>query len=100
MVARVDGRDIAIGLRLDARHVIADVLHTEIGDAVIAQALAKLAGVEVVGIVGDRRVLGRRAWAVYPARTVRLKAVVREGGGMALEPAGDQVGLVSCGNRG
>ncbi len=63
--------DVAVVVRVDADHVIEHVAHAELLDAVLAQEHAELAGVEVIGVVGDRRVFGRRrpAWAPCRART-------------------------------
>ena len=97
MIAGDDGGDIAVVRSFNAGHVVDDMLHAELVNAVVTQERAELARVQVVGIVGDRGVLRRRylLGRLALCAQVRLEAhEVGEGrGGVALDPPCDQVGL-------
>src|SRR5690349_10713564 len=97
MLACEHRADVAIRSAVDARHVVDDVAHAEVGHAMIAQERAELAGIEVIGVVGHGRVFGC-LWLLgrFALRAqVRLEAheVRKWRGRMTLRPPGDQVGL-------
>ena len=96
VVARLQRGDVAVVVRVDAGHVVADMAHAEAFDAVLAHEHAELAGIEVVGVVGHRRpfrrgeLLGRLAGLAQ----VRLEAdQLAERHLRVLHPAGDDVRL-------
>ena len=84
-------------MRFDADDVIEHQPHAKALGAVLAQKDSELAGVEVVGVVRDRGIFGRRRLLrrlVLHAQ-VRLEAhqVGERHVGVALQPAGDEVRL-------
>ena len=89
--------DVAVVVRVDADDVVEHVAHAEPLDAVLAQEQPELAGVEVVGVVGDGGVFRRRdlLGRLAVRAQVRLKAhqVGERNVGVPLQPAGDQVGF-------
>ncbi len=52
--------NIAVRLAVDLRDVIQDVPHTQFLGAVPVKQFREFSGIEVVGVVDDRRILGRR----------------------------------------
>ena len=84
-------------MRVDADHVIEHQSHAEALDAVLAQEHAELAGVEVIGVVRDRRVLGRRRLLRRLALHAQVRLEAHQVGerhvGVTLQPAGDEVRL-------
>ncbi len=87
--------DVAVLRRFDAGHVIEDVLHAQFADAEVAQEHAELAGVEVIGVVGHRRVFGRgdllRRLALRAQVRLEAHQVGERRGRVPLEPARHQV---------
>ena len=94
---RLQRRDVAVVVRVDADDVVEHVPHAELLDAVLAQEHAELAGIEVIGVVRDGRVFRRRDLLRRLAvrAQVRLKAdqVGERHIGVPLQPAGHQVGF-------